>query len=225
MGAPCPPREPGPAPGALRPALQMAGQEANGPLPCSPTRHRRIRKGLFSLPGGSRDSEWQGSPPGILPRAACKAGASLTPCFSRQSSLPLPLPALVTFPSPSRSLPWGFPKERRDPRRPSFRPGNPLAHPFHHPPTQSCIFCQCLLRISYPLDTSQWLNKGGTVAIPILQMKKLSLGKEKWLLEVTKPVSGGALCHWHMISRGLSAINSVENEALARKALLERFGA
>lgn len=63
------------------------------------------------------------------------------------------------------------------------------------------------------------------MAIPILQMKKLSLGKEKWLLEVTKPVSGGALCHWHMISRGLSAINSVENEALARKALLERFGA
>lgn len=41
------------------PALQMAGQAARGPLPCFPTRHWRIRNGLFSLPRGSRESESQ----------------------------------------------------------------------------------------------------------------------------------------------------------------------
>lgn len=54
--------------------------------------------------------------------------------FFRVAVLPSPCPSDISSPL-SRSLPRGFPKERRDPRRQGFKPGNPLAHLFHHPPT------------------------------------------------------------------------------------------
>lgn len=63
-GAPGSPHPPAAAGGSLGqrwrwscPALQMAGQEASGSLPCSPTRHWRSQSGLFSFPRGSRESE------------------------------------------------------------------------------------------------------------------------------------------------------------------------
>lgn len=98
-----PRREPGPAPG---PPDGWAGGQ--GPLPRSPTRYRKIRNGLFSLPGGSQ--EWMAGFPAWDPAS----GRPNTLLF-QTDRLPVPslsLPQDTSFPpnpfcrvSPSRDGP------------------------------------------------------------------------------------------------------------------------
>lgn len=120
-GAPVPLREPGPAPGALPPGPPDGWAEGQQAPPLLPKQTPENPEWPLLSSRRKLRVEWQASPPGILPQAACKAGASRTPFFSRQSPSS-PCPSDISF--PSRSVPQGFPKERWGPRRPDFKPGN-----------------------------------------------------------------------------------------------------
>lgn len=182
------------------PALQMAGQKARRPLPCSPTRHWRIRNGLFSLPGGSPVG---GRLPGLHPhlgqRAPLGPAPRPSPPDGRLSSLPPSAPA--TFPSPCPFL-GGFPKQRWAPGRPGTRVVNLQA-------TRSTILQPTPVSAAEgPLNTcrdrpppdrdSARRRLSATHAPDVEPAARRGSG----LLEVSEPARGGALGHRHTLRSG-----------------------
>lgn len=125
------------------PALQMAGQEASGPLPCSPNRHWRIRNSLFPLPRGSHESE--AGFPGEDPASGSlqswrRPNALLFQTDRLFPSPPSPCPSDTSF--PQNPILRVSPSRDGVPQRPGIKLGNLLGQLFHLPPTYTCILCQ-----------------------------------------------------------------------------------
>lgn len=197
----------------------MAGQEANRPLPCSPSRHQRIRNGLFFLPGGSLESSGRLPRLGSCLRQLAKLEPAERPSFPDS---PLPLPAPVTFPSPLD------PFLKVSPRRDGV-PGDQISNletlsssPLPVPSILALDPLPKLPKNFLPTGHLSAAKQGRHCCYTHLTDMETEVPRGEWLLEGTKPLNGGALCHWHMISRGLSAIDSLENEVLTRNTLRER---